>query len=107
MRPIIFLVIAVGIGSAIAGSMAIQFFAQADNTPHQLDLEVKCEKIASEGFKIQVKYSEIDFDRMPKEDADALKYLDDLWIKDCVSQLPPETIYNIAQRVEQDYYSGE
>ena len=107
MRPIIFLAIAVGVGSAIAGSMAIQFFAQADNTPQQLDLEEKCEKIASEGFKIQVKYSEIDFDKMPKEDADAIRYLDDLWIKDCVSRLSPETIYNIAQRVEQEYYSGE
>ncbi len=87
--------------------MAIQFFAQADNTPQQMDLEKKCEKIASEGFKIQVKYSEIDFDKMPKEDADALKYLDDLWIKDCVSQLSPETLFNIADRVERDYYSGE
>ncbi|MGD8637496.1 MAG: hypothetical protein PVG43_01220 [Nitrosopumilaceae archaeon] len=107
MSPIIFLVIAVGIGSAIVGSMAIQFFAQANNAPQQLDLEEKCEKIASEGFKIQVKYSEIDFDKMPKEDADALRYLDDLWIRDCASQLSPETIYNIAKRVEQDYYSGE
>ncbi len=107
MRPIIFLVIAVGIGSAIAGSIILQFFAQADNTPQQMDLEKKCEKIASEGFKIQVKYSEIDFDKMPKEDADALKYLDDLWIKDCVSQLSPETLFNIADRVERDYYSGE
>ena len=107
MRPIIFLVIAVGIGSAIAGSILFQLFAPTDNMPQQLDLEEKCEKIASEGFKIQVKYSEIDFDKMPKEDADALKYLDDLWIKDCVSQLSPETIYNIAQRVEQEYYSGE
>lgn len=107
MRPIIFLVIAVGIGSAIAGSIVLQFFAPADNMSQQIDLEEKCEKIASEGFKIQVKYSEIDFDKMPKEDADALKYLDNLWINDCVSQLSPETIYNIAQRVEQEYYSGE
>ena len=107
MRPIIFLVIAVGVGSAIAGSILFQLFTPTDNMPQQLDLEEKCEKIASEGFKIQVKYSEIDFDKMPKEDADALKYLDDLWIKDCVSQLSPETLYNIAQRVEQDYYSGE
>jgi hypothetical protein len=44
---------------------------------------------------------------MPKEDADALRYLDDLWIRDCASQLSPETIFNIAKRVEQDYYSGE
>ena len=107
MRPIIFLVIAVGIGSAISGSILFQLFTPTDNMPQQLDLEEKCEKIASEGFKIQVKYSEIDFDKMPKEDADALKYLDDLWINDCVSQLSPETLYNIAQRVEQEYYSGE
>ena len=72
-----------------------------------MDLETRCEKIAQEGFKIQVKYSEIDLDKIPKEDADALKYLDDLWINDCVSQLSPETLYNIAQRVEQNYYSGE
>ena len=101
------MVIAVGVGSAIVGSMVISFFAPTDNTPQRLDLEERCEKIAQEGFKIQVKYSEIDFDKMPKEDADALKYLDDLWINDCVSQLSPEAIYNIAQRVEQDYYSGE
>lgn len=107
MKPILFLVIAVGVGSAITGSIAFQFLAPADNSPQQLGLEEKCEKIAQEGFKIQAKYSEIDFDKMPKEDVDALKYLDDLWINDCVSNLSPETIYNIASKVEREYYSGE
>lgn len=107
VKPIILLVIAVGVGSALVGSMAMQFFAPADNTAAQLDLQERCEKIAAEGFKIQVKYSEIDFDKMPKEDADALKYVDDLWMKDCVSKLSPETLFNIAQKVERDYYSGE
>ena len=107
MKPIIFLVIAIGVGSAIVGSAAIQLISPADNSPQQLGLEEKCEKIAQEGFKVQVKYSEIDFDRMPKEDADTLKYLDDLWMRDCVSNLSPEKIVNIANKVQDEYYSGE
>ena len=107
MKPIIFLVIAVGVGSALVGSMALQFFSPVDNSTQQLGLEEKCEKIAQEGFKVQVKYSEIDFDRMPKEDADKLRYLDDLWIRDCVSNLSLEKISQIAKKVEDEYYSGE
>jgi len=107
VKPIILLILVVGVGSALIGSMAIQFFAPTDNNTAQLDLQEKCEKIAAEGFKIQVKYSEIDFDKMPAEDANALQYLDDLWINDCVSKLSPETLFNIAQKVERDYYSGE
>ena len=107
MKPIIILVIAVGIGSVLVGSIAFQFITPADNSPQQLRLEEKCEKIAQEGFKVQVKYSEIDFDRMPKEDADTLKYLDDLWMRDCVSNLSPETIVTIANKVQDEYYSGE
>lgn len=107
MKPIIVLVIAIGIGSALVGSMAIQFITPAGNSPQQLGLEEKCEKIAEEGFKVQVKYSEIDFDRMPKEDADTLKYLDDLWMRDCVSNLSPEKIVAIANKVQDQYFSGE
>ena len=94
-------------GSALIGSVVMSFFIPSDSPAQQMELEQKCEKIAAEGFKIQVKYSEIDFDRMPKEDADALRYLDDIWIRDCVSNLSPETIMNIAQKVEREYYSGE
>ena len=99
--------IAVGVSAAILGSLAIQFFTPADNSPQQLELEERCEKIAAEGFKIQVKYSEINFETMPKEDADALRYLDDLWIRDCVSNLPQEKIFEISKRVERDYFAGE
>ncbi len=107
MKSIILLVILVGISSALLGSFAFQLFAPGDNIPLQIDLEEKCQKIATEGFKIQVKYSEINFDTMPKEDADKLKRLDDLWINDCVTKLPGEKIFEIAERAEQDYYSGE
>jgi len=107
VKPIILLVIAVGVGSALAGSMALQFFSPVAEPSSQLGLEERCEKIAQEGFKVQVKYSEIDFDRIPKEDADKLRYLDDLWINDCVSSLPLEKISQIAKKVEDEYYSGE
>ena len=85
----------------------MQAFTPTNNEPQQIELEKKCETIAAEGFKIQRKYSEINFETMPKEDADALKYLDDLWINDCVTKLPGEKIFAIADKVEQDYYSGE
>jgi len=107
VKPIILLVIAVGVGSALVGSTAMQFFLPEDTATQQLGLEVKCEKIAQEGFKVQIKYSEIDFDRMPKEDADKLRYLDDLWIRECVSDLSLEKISQIAKKVEDEYYSGE
>ena len=107
MKPIILLVIAVGVSSALLGSLVFQFFTSAENIPLQIDLEEKCQKIATEGFKIQVKYSEIDFDTMPKEDADSLKRLDDLWINDCVTKLSGEKIFEIAEKAKDDYYSGE
>ena len=107
MKPIILLVIVVGISSALLGSLAFQFFAPAEIIQQQIDLEEKCQKIATEGFKIQVKYSEIDFDTMPKEDADTIKHLDELWINDCVTKLSGEKIFEIAKKAEEDYNYGE
>jgi hypothetical protein len=97
----------VAIAFAISGSFVFQSSAPADNVPQQMELEEKCQKIATEGFQIQVKYSEINFETMPTEDADALRYLDELWINECVTQLPGEKIFEIAKKAEQDYYSGE
>ena len=107
MKSILVIAIAVGVATAILGSFLFQSLAPTDNVPQQIELEEKCQKIATEGFQIQVKYSEIDFETMPAEDANALKYLDELWIRDCVTQLPGEKIFEIADKAEQDYYSGE
>ena len=107
MNSIWIIAIAVGVVSAVLGSFAISFLSPTADPVQQLELEQKCEKIAGEGFKIQVKYSEIDFEKMPKEDANALRYLDDIWIRDCVSNMSPEKIMEIAQKVEKEYYSGE
>ena len=107
VKSIVALAIAVAVASAVLGSLAIQAFTATADPPQQLEKEKKCETIAAEGFKIQRKYSEIDFETMPREDADALRYLDDVWMRDCVSKLSPEQIFKIASKVERDYYSGE
>ncbi len=107
MKSIILLVILVAVASALLGSLVFQFFAPAENIPQQIDLEEKCQKIATEGFKIQIKYSEINFDTMPKEDADTIKHLDELWINDCVTKLSGGKIFEIAEKAKDDYYSGE
>jgi len=36
-----------------------------------------------------------------------LLYLDDLWMKECVSILPAESIFNIVNNVERDFSFGE
>ena len=107
VKSILVVAIGVAIAAALLGSMTFQYFTPIENEPLQIQLEEKCQKIATEGFQIQVKYSEINFDTMPKEDADALRYLDELWINDCVTQLPGEKIFEIAKKAEDDYYSGE
>jgi len=34
-------------------------------------------------------------------------YFDDLWMKECVSILPAESIFNIVNNVERDFSYGE
>jgi hypothetical protein len=101
------LVIVVAAISSILGSLLFQNLVPNDNNSQQIDLEIKCEKIAIEGFQIQIKYPEINFETMPKEDSNKLRYLDELWIRDCVTNLSEEKIFEIAKRAENDYYSGE
>ena len=107
MNSILGIAIVVAAVSAILGSLLFQFFTPEDNFMQQIELEEKCQKIAIEGFQIQVKYSKINFETMPKEDAEKLRYLDSLWINDCVANLSAEKIFEIANKAEQDYYSGE
>jgi len=65
------------------------------------------EKIAKEGFQIHVSYPDFQPDQLPTADMNRLMYLDEMWIKECVSGLPAESIFNIIQKVEHDFYSGE
>ena len=107
MGSMFLLAIAVAIASALLGSVFFQFLTQSNEISPFLELEEKCEKIALEGYKIHLKYPESQPDEMPTDDRNRLLYFDNLWINDCVNGLPANTVFDIIQRVELNYHSGE
>jgi len=104
MGSILWFAIGIVIAFALLGSLIFQSF-----TPTSMItlLEEKCEKIAKEGYEIHVSYPNLQPDQLPTADMNRLMYLDKIWINECVSGLPAESIFNIVQKVEHDFYSGE
>ena len=106
MGSILLLVIGIAVAAALLGSAVFQF-ATTNNESPILALEEKCEKIALEGYKMHLKYPESQPDELPIDDMNQLLRLDELWINDCVNGLPASTVFDIVQRVELDFNSGE
>ena len=106
MVSILWFAVGVAIVSALLGSLVFEFLIPNNISPI-IALEEKCEKIVKEGFQIHVLYPNFQPDQLPAADMNRLTYLDEMWIKDCVSGLPAESIFNIVQKVERDFYSGE
>jgi pyruvate-formate lyase len=107
MGSVFWLMLVIVIAFTLAGSMIFQFLIPNAKISNLTALEEKCKKIASEGFKIHTSYPDFQPDQLPASDMNRLMYLDEMWIKDCVSALPAESIFNIVQKVEHDFYSGE
>ena len=105
MLSILWLAVGIAVVSALLGSLVFEFLTPTISPV--IALEEKCEKIAKEGFQIHVSYPDFQPDQLPTADMNRLTYLDEIWIKDCVSELPAESIFNIVQKVERDFYSGE
>lgn len=101
------LAIGIGVAAALLGSVAFQFLTTNNEISPFLAVEEKCEKIALEGYKIHLKYPQLQPDNLPTDDRERLLYLDELWINDCVNVLPAATVFDIIQRVELDFHSGE
>lgn len=99
--------IGIVITSALLGSLAFEFLMPNNNVSPVIALEEKCKKIAKEGFQIHASYPDFQPDQLPTADMNRLMYLDKMWIDDCVAGLPAESIFNIVQKVERDFYSGE
>jgi hypothetical protein len=106
MGSVLWLAIGIAISSTLLGSVAFQFLTPNIVSPGAA-LEEKCEKIAKEAFKIHASYPDLLPDQIPIADMNRLNYLDEIWINDCVSGLPAESIFNIVNKVEQNFYSGE
>ena len=106
MASIILLAIVVTIAVALLGSVLIQSISPINNVILS-PLEKKCQEIANEGYKIHTLYPTSNPDELLEDDKKRLLYLDDLWMKECVSVLPTESIFNIVNNVERDFTFGE
>ncbi len=107
MGSLILLAIGIAVAAALLGSVAFQFLTPNNEISPFLAVEEKCEKIALEGYKVHLKYPDSQPDDLPTDDRDYLLYLDEIWINDCVNVLPAATVFDIIQRVEFDFRSGE
>jgi len=106
MGSVLWLAIGIVIISAISGSLIFEFLTP-NGVSSMSALEKKCEEIAKEGFRIHVMYPDLQPEQFPSADMNRLMYLDEMWIKDCVSRLSAQSVFNIIQKVEHDFYSGE
>lgn len=106
MVSVLWLAVGIAITSTLLGLLVFVFLIPDHISPINA-LEEKCEKIAKEGFKIHTLYPDLQLDQLPVANMDRLLYLDETWITDCISGLSAESIFNIIQKVELDFRSGE
>ena len=106
MASIILLAIVVAVAVALLGSVLIQSIIPINDVILS-PLEKKCQEIANEGYKIHTLYPTSNPDELLEDDMKRLLYLDNLWMKECVSILPAESIINIVNNVEREISYGE
>jgi len=106
MASIILLAIVVAVAATLLGSVLIQSLTSINDVILS-PLEKKCQEIADEGYKIHTLYPASNPDELLEDDMRRLLYLDDLWMKECVSVLPAESVFNIINNVERDFSYGE
>jgi hypothetical protein len=105
MASIILMAIGIGIATLLLGSVIFQFLIPSDDVLSPQ--EKKCQEIANEGYKIHTIYPDSSPDELLEIDMKRLLYLDDLWIKECVSVLPADSIFSIINNVERDFPHNE
>ena len=106
MASIILLAIVVAVAATLLGSVLIQSLTSINDVILS-PLEKKCQEIADEGYKIHTIYPASNPDELLEDDMRRLLYLDDLWMKECVSVLPAESVFDIVNNVERDFSYGE
>ena len=106
MASIILLAIVVAVTASLLGSVLIQSVIPINDVILS-PLEKKCQEIANEGYKIHTLYPTSNPDELLEADMKRLLYLDNMWIKECVSILPAESIINIVNNVEREISYGE
>ena len=106
MASIVLLLIIVAISVALLGSVLIQNLTSINDVLLS-PIEKKCQEIANEGYRMHTLYPNSNPDELLENDMKRLLYLDDLWMKECVSVLPTESIFKIVNNVERDFSFGQ
>ena len=106
MVSILLLAIGIGIATVLLGSIVFQFPTPISDLVLS-SLEQKCQQIANEGYKIHAIYSVSNPDELPVDDMKRLLYLDEKWMKECVSVLPADSIISIVNNVDRNFSHGE
>ena len=106
MAAIHLLVIGIVITTALLGSVVFQSLTPI-NDMILSPLEQKCQLIANEGYKIHTLYPNSNPDELLESDMKRLIYLDEKWMKECVSILPADSIFSIVNNVDRNFSYGE
>ncbi len=106
MVSILLLAIGIGIATVLLGSIVFQFPTPINDLVLS-SLEQKCQQIANEGYKIHAIYSVSNPNELPVDDMKRLLYLDEKWMKECVSVLPADSIISIVNNVDRNFSHGE
>ncbi len=106
VASMLLLIIGIVIATALLGSIGFQFLTPI-NDLFLSPLEEKCQLIANEGYKIHSLYPESTSDELPEDHMKRMMYLDEKWMKECVSVLPADSIINIANNVDRKFSYGE
>jgi hypothetical protein len=106
MASIILLAIGIAVATALMGAVVFQFLIPT-NESELSPLEKNCQQIANDGYRMHTMYPDSNPDDLPEDDMKRLVYLDELWMKECVSVLPADSIFSIVNNVERDFSYGE
>jgi len=106
MASIILLAIGIAVATALMGAVVFQFLIPI-NESELSPLEKNCQQIANDGYRMHTMYPDSNPDDLPEDDMKRLVYLDELWMKECVSVLPADSIFSIVNNVERDFSYGE
>ena len=106
MASIVLLLIIVAVSVALLGSVLIQNLTSINDVLLS-PIEKKCQEIANEGYRMHTLYPNSNPNDLLENDRKRLLYLDDLWMKECVSVLSTESIFKIVNNVERDFSFGQ
>jgi hypothetical protein len=105
LTSILFLVIGIVVVAVLLGSLVYHLLIPIDDVLSPL--EQQCQQIANEGYRIHTIYPDSNPDEILENDMKRLLYLDEIWIKECVSVLPADSIFSIVNNVERNFSYGE